>query len=129
MWKQIHDFIYNIDILLFVLLHRRDFNMWKSSVVWTVHIFHMFCLYKFLTFVSPEVLSRLFPCACWAAGFQVRGIDLLIHWHPEYKRTCIKVLIFRNVTLEVTIDVPYQTWWMYLCIISQAYTLQCKSLL
>lgn len=40
--------------------------------------------------------------------FWVTVIDLLIPWHLKHKRTCRKVLRFRNVMFEMTIDIGYQ---------------------
>lgn len=47
-------------------------------------------------------------------NFLVTVIDLLICWHLKHKKARNKVLRFRNVMFEVTIDIAYQKPCTYL---------------
>ena len=59
----------------------------------------------------PLVLLKscaIFPEDIELWDFWMKVTNLLAHWNLKYKKTCIKVLTFINVTFEVTIDISYQ---------------------
>lgn len=80
----------------------------KLFIVWLFHIFYM------LVYLILLLLVVLKPDAAYSSediglqDFWVTVIDLLIHWNLKHKRTYNKVLRFRNLMFEVTIDIAYQ---------------------